>query len=123
MKSEEIRIAIAEYLGWTEIKFQPNPYEEKSFPDYWGLIRHQGNEYTTQHRVPNYPEDLNAMREAERGLVLTKYRCSLPRDVASNEANRYKDFLSKACGDYDPISATAPQRSRSFVRAIGKWKE
>jgi len=98
MTPEEQRIAIAQACGWTGFNPDNIPdclqYTARAPSGKWGLI-------------PDYPNDLNAMHQAEK--VLTK-----------DEATTY------ACGKlrgglFDAVHATAAQRAEAFLRTIGKW--
>jgi hypothetical protein len=70
-----------------------------------------------EYDIPNYPPDLNAMHEAEKGL--TKHQRFL-----------YINALGViVCGnDHQPptwlmITATAVQRAEAFLRTLNLWKE
>lgn len=104
MKPELQRIAIAEAVGWTEIKERSNPYYEMTGDKPAG---HHGNSH-----VPDYLNDLNAMHEAEKCLTAI-------------QKLKYEQELLKICaGCYSrAIVATAAQRAEAFLRAIGKWEE
>lgn len=107
MTTVEMRIAIAEHCG--TLHDPPGHHGAYAVP----------KEVCVEYS-PNYPEDLNAMHEAEKTLTLAqrhKYRnllgdlCSQGLPVSQKHAAR------------EAISATANQRSKSFVRAINKWKD
>ncbi len=65
MTNDQIRIAIAELRGW---KYIDNVYGEPSRPDMqyragmWHLF--ENGDIKESGDLPNYPEDLNACREA-----------------------------------------------------------
>lgn len=98
MKPEEQRIAIAEACGWT---WTPGLFGWFDWPKHpKGFAR-----------VPNYLNDLNAIREAEK-IMTAKQRCD------------YTWHLSNSVGAEslnEIISATAAQRSEAFLKTIGKW--
>ena len=59
---------------------------------------------------PDYPNDLNAMHEAEKHL-------------SSWDQPRYIDAVNRACGLHwgRTVLATAKQRAEALLRTIGKW--
>lgn len=113
MTPEQQRIAIAEACGW---KFRKNDdgslslFEPKfqlwigldddpsAIPEWYAF------------RLPNYINDLNAMREALRILTGT---------------NRGAFLFELRClaGDYYAIDANAAQYAEAFLKTIGKWKD
>jgi len=122
MTDQEIRIAIAVECGW-------KPNESRGFVEIidgvinWLLCRSPQGQ---QLFIPNYPNDLNAIHEAEKKLVLTYHRVNIPMDICTNEASRYRKALREICerdGDNHTIHATARQRAEAFLRTIGKWTE
>ena len=95
MTPEQQRIAIAEVCGWK------TGYRD---PEAW-------------HPLPDYLNDLNAMREAEKVLTPTEFEayrwilwglCKQPQVTEWNRAY---------------LSATAVQRAEAFLRTIGRWEE
>lgn len=122
MSPEEQRIAIAGASGWTEIGW----YEDNYGPGFWHGIpptKLDANwQVVDQHsaNLPDYLNDLNAMRSAEVELL--------------NDDRKWEDYQSmirsvtlrdgRECGDLCErlILATASQRSEAFLKAIGKWK-
>lgn len=123
MTNDEQRIAIAEVMGWKDIKDGTNrltmPNGERQFFHTF--------EKSWEDFVPDYPNDLNAMHEAENLL-----------DSASvDKRSKWLDFLALSCDwpktenaadlrfevQYLTARATAPQRAEAFLRTLGKWKE
>lgn len=100
-----MRVAIAEACGW------------RFHPDGSGYIPPNGNEWigrgykSLTDCVPDYPNDLNAMHEAEG--VLFGIAC--------------ENYARQLCGVgllYYPVAhATARQRAEAFLRTIGKWRD
>jgi hypothetical protein len=101
MNQQQQRIAIAEACGWTQIEpctccdgvsrgYQPTPGAHKK-------------------HLPDYLNDLNAMREAEN-LVLR----------SAQQGRDYADALDDGNGGH---FATAAQRAEAFLRTIGKWED
>lgn len=107
------RIAIARALGWKHLPKDPEmiQYTAELPNGKWGLI-------------PDYPNDLNAMRIAEM---------TIPSELYAE----YLDQLDIACGgelslsmmlegpDYGFIMITAPadKRAESFLKIFNLWIE
>jgi hypothetical protein len=111
MNDIEQRILIAETCGW---------YKDKNF-HINGLWNH--DKYKVSRRefeLPDYPNDLNAMFEAEEnlaGLVEFGYEHYL-RWKLSHDFGHYNTH------DLWPIwHSTARQRAEAFLKAIGAWHE
>lgn len=69
-------------------------------------------------RVPDYPNDLNAMREAEKALNAEQqmeYGGIIHTMVHSPRHWKHINF--------DILHASSTQRSEAFLRAIGKWDD
>jgi hypothetical protein len=92
MNKEKQRIAIAEACGW-----KPNPFQM----DMRGQVFPQS--------PPDYLNDLNAMHEAEKVLILD---C---------EWATYLDRLSVIVAEGSLVHATAAQRARAFLETLGLW--
>lgn len=112
MTDQEIRIAIAEACGfeWKGTK----PYAGATHPDVCLWSRTTD---TINYKIPDYPNDLNAMAEAEKTL----------RD---SQTPHYVAILSNICGSaggkaigWPYITATARQRATAFLKTTGKWKD
>lgn len=114
MTDTEIRTAIAEACGWI------NQGKAKGIPTLEHRWTRQGvhPQFVNTDSLPDYPNDLNAMHEAESILTpsqLGDYQNDL-MDVLIRDAK-------KDNADYWLIKATARQRAEAFLRTIGKWKE
>ena len=101
MSDEQINIAIAEARGW-------EPLPEGHF--------HPDN--PLGQTMPNYCNDLNAMREAEK--MLTEHQWG--------EYERVLRLVCDGCSYYEGagkelLHATAAQRAEAFLRTLGKWEE
>lgn len=73
--------------------------------------------------LPDYPNDLNAMHEAEKVLTgrdSEEYALMLSRVCDGQRPDAYKHWSDIAGGT---TSATAAQRCEAFLRTIGKWDE
>ena len=106
MTDEQINIAIAESLGWTEIS-------DWKAAGINGL--HPSGQWTEV--IPNYTSDLNACHEFEINSGMHIYP----------DRERYYPQLivvikSQSC-DYPIWMATARQRCEACLRTIGKWIE
>jgi len=103
---EEQQITIGEHLGWkrgnhTFLGYDVNGSELWVAPD---------GQYGYKE-LPNYPNDLNDMHEAEKLLTAKQKR-------------EYRNMLCIVCGQNHPSwHATASQRAESFLRVVGKWKD
>jgi len=136
MTNEEMRKAIAAHLGWKlyqinfamrswavlkEPGFNPGELDATSevFEVGWEACEHLPFAWDN---VPNWPEDLNAMHEAEQQGLKTqeeKMECGM--------------ILLDVCAPGEPVTviyaiaviacATAHQRAEAFLRTVGKWKE
>ena len=109
MNKEKQRIAIAEACGivgpfdnrWIK------EYEEEG-GDVYGFTGFEKGELVF---VPDYLNDLNAMHEAEKVLILD---C---------EWANYLDHLLVIVAEGSLVHATAAQRAEAFLRTIGKWED
>jgi len=119
MNPEAQRIAIAEFCGWnvTEEKDIMGTFSRKRFyhPSHGGTS-------SIANPLPNYLNDLNAIREAENILFerggqsnFTTHLCDTCRPNGA-EPDSIDDLL-------EAIHATAAQRAEALLRTIGKWKD
>ena len=101
MTDQEIRIAVAEELGWINT------------PDGWyDSINRRTFPWIGNHNLPDYSHDLNACREMEMTLVLIE------------DLNYEAELSLIARRDYVFIwGTTARQRCEAFLRVRGKWRE
>lgn len=115
MTNDEMRIAVAESLGWAEItgRFGVPPV---------------GNPNTPLRALPNFPSDLNAINEAVRSLSNSLYK-----DKDGFEWHDQAEFVVQLerivirdndnATNFDIYSATAAQRCEACLRVKGLWKE
>lgn len=100
MTPDQQRICIAEACGWTCTE-----------DGYW---HHPDLEMRKRLNLvagccPDYPNDLNAMNEAEKTL-------------SHEQLLQYQRNLCNAVGGgHYAIHATASQRAEAFIRTIGQW--
>lgn len=137
MNTDEMRIAIAEHLGAQRyglrrhgLWYRTGAGGYTSSPrEAWALplekakkherLKGSVNEHVTVEPLPtpNYPEDLNAIAEAEgkmEAIHWSEYVEQL-RFVVENQTN-------KSCHMVFIYCATARQRAEAFLRTVGKWK-
>jgi len=109
MTDQQINIAIAESLGWTNINHGTVQYTARMPNGKWDII-------------PNYTSDLNACHECVK--TLTDAQRTTYREHLSKIWTR--DYNSR-CGLFprhdDSVNATARQRCEAYLRTIEKWKE
>lgn len=101
MSNDEIRIAIAEELGWDFEKSDINH----------GLSFVKGEKGTLRCGIHNYPEDLNACHEIENTLDEESYRLFIGHLVSILKPGQFA------------VRATALERSTAYLNLKGKWKE
>ncbi len=117
MKPERQRIAIAEACGWDEKS------ANRGFKTALRYIDDVPCNQITE-KIPDYPNDLNAMHEAEKTLkeqgewqsyLTSLWNISNPgRELSPcHPAN----FLSWAM-----VDATATQRAEAFLKTLGLWE-
>lgn len=95
MSPEKQRIAIAKVCGM-------------SIPPEW--VGDARNEWSFFKMTPDYPNDLNAMHEAETWLF-----------QGGGSMQEYVNRLRLVCGQF-PECATASQRAEAFLRTLNLWK-
>ena len=108
MTPEQQRIVIAEACGWKQNTHDARLWSKDGrtfYTDNPG--RWLGTAYIP---LPDYPNDLNAMHEAEKYL----------RPPYWNDYSIWQIYFNYF--EEDP-HATAAQRSEAFLRTLGKWKE
>lgn len=104
MTEQEINVAIALELGWTNI--------------YTGLIGSGGNNPTGKRRnIPDFCNDLNAMWSAEENLTDEQTDSYVNCLVYLTSKHRLHYM------DKNLVHATARQRAEAFLKTVGKWKE
>ena len=122
MTPEQQRIAIAEACGWTRVKtvvayIRSEPFDDWTGPDGY----HHG---ITGPMISDYPNDLNAMHEAEKMLKWEqrKQYHDLLADIAGfscceadTQEETYLDWNCRIC------HATAAQRAEAFLKTLNLW--
>lgn len=136
MTNDEIRIAVAEEMGWRDIK---KCGKSSMLPSETGAqLRGTKDDLIASEKVyyflPNYPSDLNACVEFEKALHATGH---LPLHNEHREylvalmsiLNPAKELWDNGTfignwGDAIKVAeATALQRCEAFLRVKGKWVE
>lgn len=127
MKPEAQRIAIAEACGWQDCKTaskigrtitktivatndveraKGNVREKRGLPN-WPYVT-----------VPDYLNDLNAMHEAEKGLLKTKVKSYLRNLRACTGMDYFEEVT-----EFRYVTATAAQRAEAFLKTLNLWNE
>ena len=110
MTDQQINIAIAESLGWTNINHGTVQYTARMPNGKWDII-------------PNYTADLNACHEFEKMLddkQLARYAQQIigsarrKMNIPDHESHYPVPFI---------ISATARERCEAYLRTLGRWIE
>ena len=108
MSDQEINKAIAEALGWSQVRSAGHNDDligkpPTNAPPTGGTLVRGG------WILPDFANDLNAMHEAEKAALRDRstqirYMIELPRD------------------HWDEVHATARQRAEAFLKTLGKWR-
>lgn len=113
MTEQEIRIAVAEAMGWKiKIPIIYNPKNESVKLDAWT----NGDVLSS---LPNYPNSLDAMHEAES--IFNDDQLADYRDHLKVICER--DWIARKSNNPWPIRATAHQRAEAFLRTLNLWKD
>jgi hypothetical protein len=130
MNEQAQRIAIAQELGW-------KPDDDGDGTGWKGSWIHQrligckptfhkGKvvSYLIEQTVPDYLNDLNAMREVEKLLIGDDPKVEVRRVDYCLWLTMLISAAKQggAVSEFDKLHATARQRAEAFLRAIGKWK-
>jgi hypothetical protein len=100
MNDSEMQIAIAEACG-----YKPDPEEGLWYQLSGGQIA--GFKDGSVLPLPNYPNDLNAMHQAEKVLTYEQF-------------DEY--YVQLAMKMVRPFHATAAQRAESLLKTLNLWK-
>jgi hypothetical protein len=106
MTNEQINIAIAEVLGWTDTE----------------IINEGGRLMYGQTEVPNYCYDLNAMHEAEKTLTNVQHR-QYRREIWHSVNEDLSSYEKVKAAKRAHFSSTALQKAEAFLRVKDKWEE
>jgi hypothetical protein len=116
MSDAEMRAAIAEACGWKRVR--PNCKLGIT-----GIKPGSQFDTTGQSKTPDYPNDLNAMHEAESLLKPEQWRLYSDKLMVAVRDSDVTLNGSNIEARYKAAHATARQRAEAFLRTIGKWKE
>lgn len=105
MTDEQMRIAIAEALGYTHVRI----IKDIEGPPDAGIGHHP----TKPHSVPDYLNDLNAMHEAEKAAGFHA-NTSEGRKLTQ----KYAHLIGAECESWKGY-ATARQRAEAFLKTKG----
>jgi hypothetical protein len=130
MSDEQIRIAIAEACGWrrqiSESAILGIISTQWFKPDGTKAHPHEVSGNALGY-TPDYPNDLNAMHEAEKNLgngQHEKYESHIQNILIKEELKWMSGGKNKIVSSERYIwHAVARQRAEAFLRTIYKWKE
>ncbi|MDB4507355.1 hypothetical protein N9064_00535 [bacterium] len=115
LTNEEIRIKLAEFMGYEREYVTPHMFG----PNYiWKDL--EGYPYEADE-VPNYPEDLNAIREVELKLDHVKDTNLLPEVMGKwTQFDEYLHNLmnEKACENYLYVIASPLDRCKALIKTL-----
>ena len=107
MNDTEQNKALAEWLGWTEIRVLLGDLKGVPPADWKGDTDSAGQAW-----VPDFGKDLNVMHKAEAIGV-----------VAQHLEMDYREILGDVCGQYQSTwHATAAQRREALLRTLNIYK-
>lgn len=123
MTPEAQRIAIAEACGW---KSPYHPENIAGMNGWWSQKRgvwwvNPLSERVMISSVPDYPNDLNAMHEAEK-VLMHDQQVQFSIEVG-RLTTAYLPASRSAWTDFTLMHATAAQRAEAFLRTLNLWKE
>lgn len=138
MKDEEIRLEIAESVGWQWWKFHDKFHDSNTEPFYviapgdsnWperqsGIKCGRPSEVSEKldNDVPRYTEDLNAINDVCRSKwnILSGWSMEMRRIVCRDDVD--KEIDGERLPDLWFYCATARQRCEGYLRTIGKWRD
>jgi hypothetical protein len=124
MTNEAMNMAVAKWMGLCTEK----AYNQTG--DWETAVCHScgKNPYDAAHNLPNFPGDLNAVREAEAKLHSLKMWSSYGRYLYRAVHGQYPNSdqmvgHSENSIAFGLISATAPQRCEALLRTVGLWED
>ena len=108
MSPVEQRIAIAEACGWTCIYAGDPPMGQLDNRQRWAKA------------LPDYPNDLNAMHEAENCLAEDQEEEFVTRIFFGGA---WRQYAIEYCDAFSCMRATAAQRAEAFLKTLNLWEE
>lgn len=120
MNPNEIRIAVAEELGFEHWEAAPGVVylrrPQKEIRDYWikcgDRVTDKPITQAISPEVPNYTSDLNACHEMEKALSDEEWPQYI-HHFRTVDGSLYRQFAHKS----------ADEKCEAFLRVRGKWKE
>lgn len=110
-----MRIAIAEHRGWKRV---PTPFRCGQAIVDWPVFEKDGIRASIRtNTLPDWPNDLNLMHEAEKKLNADEQR----QYIDWLDSIVWKQITNQVHG-FKRCHATAIQRAEAYLRTIGKWK-
>lgn len=107
MTNQEVNIAIAEACGWKQVEPKQCGHHKVDY-----AFEKDGAYYGGINAIPNYCNDLNAMHEAEKVLI-----------IMPEKRITYGHLLMDAtCKNWAAFHATARQRAEAFLKTLNLWK-
>ena len=119
MNPEKQRIAIAKACGWRVESTLADGVWKLYCGDvatsFWWNRDKIPTIHDVAHMLPSYLDDLNAIHEAEKQVII-------PRVLGQEYAEAISDVncINEEYGDYH---ATAAQRAEAFLRVLDLWEE
>ena len=120
MTDEEIRIAIAEACGWSNVKVYPRSESNKRHSEDTEQVC-LGYRGAGSCSVPNYPECLNEMHEAF-GSMDPWLQIEFPKNLLSVYRSRTGTERTGAAA-VDLLHADARHWAEAFLRTLNLWKD
>lgn len=114
MNEEQQRIAILTVMGWTELSRTGRRGEDGPV----GALRGTDPLGRKGRYAPNPPNSLDACADMEKWLRGTDEQFYNDPFIHKRWME-YQNYLIHIAG----VSATAAQRTESFLRAIGRWED
>lgn len=119
MTDQKINVAIAEACGW---EFEPSrDVNGKARPEAW--VSPNGERIWTDNPIPDYANDLNAMRDAEMTFDGQSKAFFYFDEIRATILRHAGLSLNGCVGNFRFLTAPARIRAEAFLRTIGKWEE
>lgn len=130
MNKEDQRVAIAVQCGWKDCDINRLQNPPLLLGDKPERVKGEIVSYLCDQRIPNYPDDLNAMHEAESVLTDEQqhyYAWLLVQSVDNHMTWKREEFPTIEVWEmgltevWFALQAPASNRSETFLRATGLW--
>lgn len=123
MKSEAMRVAVAELCGWKQDEIPTVQFQSDSPVKLWKGP--QGEIWAHGQLPPDFCDDLDTMHEAEHNLFIHKGSTDYYEQlgiICTRDACSFSDYSDPRFWS-DSRHATALQRCEAFLRTHGKYVE